>query len=78
MRTRKDTHTHTHIANMCTCVCVCVWQIVLADLQLLVHIPLCVFLFYFDIIARTQMSSSSWPPPRCLLVRLLSEASVQL
>lgn len=51
------TRTRTHTQLICARVYVCVWQIVLADLQLLVHIPLCVFLFYFDIIARTQMSA---------------------
>lgn len=55
MRTR--TRTHTHKANMRR-------QIVLADLQLLVHFPLCASYFFFSVLfwrycTHTQMSSSS-------------------
>lgn len=67
MRTR--THTHTHKANMCR-------QIVLADVQLLVHFPLCVSYFfspfYFDVIARTHKCRALVGPPPP------SVASVQL
>lgn len=41
------TRTRTHTQLICARVYVCVWQIVLADLQLLVHIPLCVFSLLF-------------------------------
>lgn len=79
MRTRKDTHTHTHTQLICARVYVCVCGKLYSQIYSCWYISHCVFfLFYFDIIARTQMSSSSWPPPRCLLVRLLSEASVRL